>query len=430
MNAGYSLIAHTGHGSETALQMGGDKYLSDADFYNLTNSPRFSLMTTTGCYTTNFPYLLGDSLGEKFSFAPKGGGAFIGNSHYGWYYLGIPQWGLSAQYVRALFEVLFNGHANPVGDTHAFSRDCLAETARYDSYWLYVHYELNLMGDPAMWLWTVTPRSAALSHPASANAGHVDLQVRVTLGGEPVATALVTAVKDGACLAKAYTGGNGYATLSMEAPTEGVIGVMASREDMLPCAGEVVVTGTSTSPPNGWINPGWNWISFPLVPIDPDPASMFGYAKVENKLYWWHPVKKEIKLYPNDFTTVETGKGYTLLASEVLNPSYLGSPVKGTVEIDIPEQGWIWFGHPKDVALPLSSCSVRDNGSGIVRSATADAANADPWLNWNILYWDSGADEARLLLPGGGGDDTMLRPWHGYRLWAMKRNLTLLVPDP
>ncbi len=32
------------------------------------------------------------------------------------------------------------------------------------------------------------------------------------------------------------------------------------------------------------------------------------------------------------------------------------------------------------------------------------------------------------LLALSGGDDTMLRPWYGYRLWSYTENLTLLVP--
>jgi hypothetical protein len=178
------------------------------------------------------------------------------------------------------------------------------------------------------------------------------------------------------------------------------------------------------------INPGWNWISFPKIPDNPDPASIFGYNDVRNRLYRWHPTKRTFELYPDDFTGVEVGRAYVLWVSEgTYNTHYYGTEVPSSIfEIPVPEAGWVWVGHPRTRDVRLDRLYVRDNDTGVTRTATADQGAADPWMNWNWLYWNSYGDNPQLL-SFSGGDDNTLHPWFGYCAWAYKRNLTLRIPN-
>ena len=184
-----------------------------------------------------------------------------------------------------------------------------------------------------------------------------------------------------------------------------------------------------TSPPEGWINPLWNWISIPNKPVDPKVESIFGAGVVDNKLFRWNPVTKNIELFPNDFTTMETGRGYVLAASEAMKPTYKGIPYIAQQEILIPAAGWIWIGHPFEKDLDLTNVSVFKIAGGQTRTALEDFDAADPWLNWNLLYWDSGVDTCKILGIVGGDDDT-LHAWYGYRLWANVEGLRLRIPPP
>jgi outer membrane protein assembly factor BamB len=179
--------------------------------------------------------------------------------------------------------------------------------------------------------------------------------------------------------------------------------------------------------PEGWINPGWNWVSIPIDPFDPNAGSIFGWDNVYNKLLRWNPVQKNLELFPDDFTDVEIGRGYTLRADVDLGAAVDGYVSVLPFEIKIPEAGWQWIGHPSRWAVPLKGCAIRDDDTADVRTAVMDAQDADPWVNWNLIYWNSAYDTASILC-FAGGDDNMLRAWYGYRLWANRRNLTLLVP--
>jgi hypothetical protein len=184
----------------------------------------------------------------------------------------------------------------------------------------------------------------------------------------------------------------------------------------------------STSPPAGFIDPGWNWISIPLEPLDRDAASIFGAEFVTNKLYMWDRVRKTVLLYPDDFHDLHIGEGYMLRSGVVQTPSYLGLAWHSDVYISLPTAGWSWIGHPQRSPVPLASLRVYNDSEEETRTVAQDiAAGSGAWANWNLIYWDSYRDTARIVSVANGDDDT-LRPWYGYLIWTNTEYLTLIVP--
>jgi len=142
----------------------------------------------------------------------------------------------------------------------------------------------------------------------------------------------------------------------------------------------------------------------------------------------WDKVGKTILLYPNDFTTIFVGEGYLLRSDIIQSPSYYGLAWRTDVSIPLPARGWSWIGHPHRTPVLLSSVRVTNEDLGETRTVAQDmAAGSDSWVNWNLLYWNSYEDTAKLLAVSGG-DDNMLRPWYGYRIWTERENLTLIMP--
>ncbi len=180
--------------------------------------------------------------------------------------------------------------------------------------------------------------------------------------------------------------------------------------------------------PDGWINPGWNWVSVPLEPTDPNAGSVFGWDNVVNRLYRWDPVMKNLELFPDDFTDLELGRGYTLRADADVPGSVLGHPTVTPFTIEIPEAGWQWIGHTLADPVRLKSLALRDGDTGELRTALEDVASLAPWVNWNWIYWDSSVQTARIMNPFGGADDTWLHPWYGYRVWANTEDVTIIFP--
>jgi hypothetical protein len=69
---------------------------------------------------------------------------------------------------------------------------------------------------------------------------------------------------------------------------------------------------------------------------------------------------------------------------------------------------------------------VRKGGS--TRTPVEDAAAADPWLNWNWIFWNPALQTAGIMDPFGGADDETLHPWYGYRVWFNTENVTVVFP--
>ena len=431
----YNLINHSGHGDYNVMQAGGDNYISNNNLAVLTNAPRYSILTTDACYVGDFAHSGPvDCCAEEFALAANGGGYFIGNSHYGWYYGGEPATGLSAQQDRYFYNVLFGANVSPhlynVAKTFAKAKDLGAAMAKTDQWERYCHYEWNLIGAAESPIWTETPVAFTVTYPATLPIGMSStFTVHVTSGGSNVEGARVCLWRTTEIYVIADTDASGNATFTVSPVTAGTMYVTATKHNYLPYEGTASAIDTSavTTSPTGWINPGWNWISFPLQPQNADPGSILGSAIATNNLFRWDPIGKTVELYPDDFQTVETGRGYVLFANVDVPASYRGWAKADGFEIALPAQGWSWIGQPFDHVSPQSGTYVRNNATSQVRSATEDCNAPDPWINWNWLYWDSVGDSARICCFAGGSDDTMLRPWYGYRVWVNVDNLTLVT---
>jgi serine protease AprX len=212
-----------------------------------------------------------------------------------------------------------------------------------------------------------------------------------------------------------------------------LVGVIRAQSDsyggMVVGLGDLTVHATRiASAPAGWINAGWNWISVPLLPDNPGAGAILGTENVTNKLFRWDPVRRTVELCPDDFTDIELGGGYILWSLIDQAPSFAGTAVTGVYEIAVPGPGWFFPGQPMNHTTLLSALSIRNNTLGQTRTAIEDRNAADPWINWNWVFWDSHLETAKLV-SFSAGDDDRLRPWYGYLLWSRTSNLTLLVPS-
>lgn len=87
------------------------------------------------------------------------------------------------------------------------------------------------------------------------------------------------------------------------------------------------------------------------------------------------------------------------------------------------------IGYPFGQAQPLSNVQVTD-GYRILSIADAMTSN---WIQQRVSTWDNtdaNPAYAQVLLSGGEGVETNLRPWHGYWIRALKPHLALIIPCP
>ncbi|MBN1754629.1 T9SS type A sorting domain-containing protein [bacterium] len=164
MNQGQAYINHDGHASWWVMGVG-TQYLYPLDMDTLTNGTKQSVCYSIGCWPAAIDY---DCISEHFIANPNGGGvAFFGNSRYGWGSPGNPGYGYSDVYDERVFELMYHLNIYKAGEILAFLKAYYAPYATLANIWRWHQYEINLLGDPEMQIWTNNPYNIAVSYPDS-----------------------------------------------------------------------------------------------------------------------------------------------------------------------------------------------------------------------------------------------------------------------
>ena len=135
IHEGTHILLHDGHTNPTIMM---ELTRNEVDTFNNTE---YFFGYSLGCSAAKFE--VADSIIEHFVFNPNGSFAFIGNSRYGWYYIGSLL-GPGDQFARAFFDVL-NNTARNIGKALALSKEGFAGQM---SAIRWTYFVLNLLGDP------------------------------------------------------------------------------------------------------------------------------------------------------------------------------------------------------------------------------------------------------------------------------------------
>jgi hypothetical protein len=234
LEAGAGIVMHEGHSNITKAGIGPDN-LTNGELDALTNGDRGGVWYSIGCWSAAIDY---DTFGEHWVRNPLGGGvAYVGNSRYGWGCPGYPGQCVSDLYGRQYFDSLFVRDLVHAGVVHADAKDEYVGLARVDDYMRYAMYELNLLGDPEMPVWTDRPLPLDVTHDQSVALvdGAAEVGVLVTRDGSPVVGAVVClSAPDAGAYDVAETDAAGRATLAASADAA--------------CDGEIVVTAENAIP--------------------------------------------------------------------------------------------------------------------------------------------------------------------------------------
>jgi len=155
INSGQNIINHNGHAWHTIMSVGNGS-LRNNDMDNLNNKDKYSILYSIGCWPAAIDY---NAIAEHFITNPNGGGvAFIGNSRYGWGSPGNPLFGYSDRFNHKFFEKLFIDNITSVGATMAAAKAEFIPLSRQENVYRWCEYEINLLGDPEMKIWTDIPK--------------------------------------------------------------------------------------------------------------------------------------------------------------------------------------------------------------------------------------------------------------------------------
>lgn len=223
LNAGYNQVFHIGHGYRFNMHCGDDNVaIPDADA--LYHPDQFFNLYMLNCTASAFDY---DCLSEHLLRNPDGGAVSVlgaTNSAFA---------DIATFYLEDYFEELFTNETLRVGETQALAR---AERTPYaeagDNADLWTHYIYSLLGDPAMTMWTIVPKTPVVAYAASVNAGINSIPVQVLVDGVPKSNATVCLWKSAEDYQVLETNGAGQAVFTFSTPTAGSIRVVATALNM------------------------------------------------------------------------------------------------------------------------------------------------------------------------------------------------------
>jgi hypothetical protein len=241
LNSGMGLINHDGHGNTDLLSIG-PSILTSSDMEALTNAPRYSVFYTVACDPGNFGGVMG-CFAKGFLCSVNGGGFFVGNSRYGFYWPGNPGYGTGELYDREFFKSLFVRNETHLGVVHA---DAKAQRAPYAGYYgteRWTQFTSNLFGDPETPVWKDTPLPLAATHPDSILVGNHLITVDVSSAGSPLAGARVCLWMGDDIYLVDETGAGGAAQFEFAAVDTGDLLVTVTKDAYLPYLGSIRVDG-------------------------------------------------------------------------------------------------------------------------------------------------------------------------------------------
>ncbi|OQX56477.1 MAG: hypothetical protein B5M53_01285 [Candidatus Cloacimonas sp. 4484_209] len=231
INSGQNLLNHDGHAWYTVMGIGSD-YLTRSDMDNLTNGLRQGILYSIGCWSTAIDY---DAIAEHYVNNPNGGGvAFIGNCRYGWGSPGNPGFGYSDRFDATFYDILLTKGLQKIGYTLAMDKVYYIPRSRQANVYRWHQYQLNLLGDPEMSIWTDTPEFLSVSYPDTIQDGmNVNIVVRDE-HGNPVKNALVCLLKGSEIYERGYTNQLGEFMTTISVTSPGMVKLTATADNFIP----------------------------------------------------------------------------------------------------------------------------------------------------------------------------------------------------
>lgn len=251
INEGRSFVHHSGHSNANYTMR---LYMSDITNSNFSQvngvDHNYALIYTHGCICGAFDE--NDCIAEKMLYIDNFVVAGAFNSRYGWFNEGQTE-GPSAHLHREFVDALYTEKIDRIGATHVESKIQTAPWVTAPGQWeegalRWCFYDCNILGDPALAVWTAEPISIYVSYPQTITLGTASINVNVSHSGTPLNNYNCTFFKDGQLHGTGTTDSLGNATIVFDPPipTIGDAELIVSGYNCLPAT-----YNTTIIPANG-----------------------------------------------------------------------------------------------------------------------------------------------------------------------------------
>lgn len=219
INTGRNFIHHVGHANDSYVMKLSNWDITNANFSGVNGTTHnFPVVYTHGCICGAFD--VNDCIAEKMVSIENFASVFISNSRYGWFNEGQTE-GPSAHMHREFVDAMFTDSLNRAGRAHTESKIETAPWVNAPGQWeegalRWCFYDCNVLGDPAMAIWTNEPIAIATDYPASITTGTAQFNVTVTTGGAPAKGLTAALLRNGILYGTGNTNINGIASVVID----------------------------------------------------------------------------------------------------------------------------------------------------------------------------------------------------------------------
>ena len=219
INSGKQFVHHVGHANSNYVAHMYNSDITDANFYGANGiDHNYTFMQTHGCICGAFDD--SDCILERMVCIQNFAVAVIGNSRYGWFNEGTTE-GPAEHLHREMVDALYNEKMNHIGSAFV---ECKIQTAPWvtaPGQWeegalRWNFYDINILGDPALCVWTDEPLSETVVYEDTIMAGAASTTVNVTENGNPLENFTCAFIKDGILYGSAKTNSSGNATVTFD----------------------------------------------------------------------------------------------------------------------------------------------------------------------------------------------------------------------
>ena len=249
INEGKSFIHHAGHSNYNYVMRLYDGDITNENFSQVNGViHNYTLVNTTGCNCGGFDR--SDCIAERMVNISNFAVAFIGNSRYGWFNEGQTE-GPSTHLQREFADALYHDKLYRIGEAFLESKIETAPWVTAPGQWeegalRWCFYCNNVLGDPAMGIWTADPINIQASYQSSIQPGTSSIDVSVTSEGIPVEGLTCVILKDSILYGVSNTDILGNSNITLDPPiTEiGNAELIISGYNCLPSSFPLIITST------------------------------------------------------------------------------------------------------------------------------------------------------------------------------------------
>ena len=219
INEGKSFIHHSGHANTGYVMRLNSNQITNSNF-SLVNGTdhNYTSVYTHGCSCGGFDE--NDCIAERMINIDNFAVAFVGNSRYGWFNEGQTE-GPSAHLHREFINALYSDKLGRIGTTHLESKIATAPWVNAPGQheegalrWCF--YDCNVIGDPAMSIWTEEPTIIQASYQDTIPIGQPLLEVNVSSYDDSTDGLTCSLIKDCVIHGIGITDNTGYAEIIID----------------------------------------------------------------------------------------------------------------------------------------------------------------------------------------------------------------------